>query len=329
MKTLKENTECPICKAEAKLVGEMVSKTFRGEKYNVYEQRYVCQSCEFEYTNSQIDTLNVEQIYNLYRSEHKIPFPQEIENLREKYQLSQNKMSEFLGLGVNMYRKYEMGEMPSKSNGMMIRDLFDNGAFESHFTKNQHLLSEKEIRKIKTILFEEYIGIGNYENGINKYSGFQEYSISKAGNLLIFFLNEFKHSYKTKLNKLFFYSDFFHFKNHGSSITGLEYAAISYGPVPNNYTKTYGELEFNGYISIVDEDFGDFTTDKFIPKKSFDDSIFNETELETLNHIKTKFKNSSREEIVNLSHEEEGWKKNKKNKSLISYTDFAFILKGV
>ena len=79
----------------------------------------------------------------------KQPFPEEIKALREKYELSQNKMSELLGLGINMYRKYEIGEMPSKSNALLIKDLMDSESFEKHTLSFKHLLKDKEIRKIK------------------------------------------------------------------------------------------------------------------------------------------------------------------------------------
>ena len=40
---------------------------------------------------------------------------------------------------------------------------------------------------------------------------------------------------KTKLLKEMFYTDFLYYKETCNSITGLEYAKLPYGPVPDQY----------------------------------------------------------------------------------------------
>ena len=61
------------------------------------------------------------QVYNQYRDKFNIPFPDEIMLIREKYGLSAIKMSEILGFGINSYRQYEAGEMPSVANAKLIQ----------------------------------------------------------------------------------------------------------------------------------------------------------------------------------------------------------------
>ena len=41
--------------------------------------------------------------------------------------------------------------------------------------------------------------------------------------------------YKTKLNKLLFYSDFINYYLNGTSISGAKYVHLPYGPVPDSY----------------------------------------------------------------------------------------------
>ena len=47
----------------------------------------------------------------------KLPFTEEIRQIRNKYGLPATTMSEILGFGVNQYRLYETGEIPSETNG--------------------------------------------------------------------------------------------------------------------------------------------------------------------------------------------------------------------
>lgn len=330
MKT-KQNKKlyCPICDSNATLLIEKTSKSFRGSNYEIMEHRFICDSCQFEFTDSRIDKLNVEQVYNLYRVENKVPFPEEIKALREKYELSQNKMSELLGLGINMYRKYEIGEMPSKSNALLIKDLMDSESFEKHTLSFKHLLKDKEIRKIKEISYDNYFRTEKEEEIINEFTGFQKKSLKKASNVLAFFIENFQYSYKTKLNKLFFYVDFLNFKNHGKSITGLTYEAIPYGPVPRNYTLLYGELEKLGYIKIDLESINSDFVEKFESTIKFDSKEFNEDEVQTLKAVLNKFQKTKRDEIVKISHEETAWINHHENRELISYKEHAFRLKAI
>jgi len=56
--------------------------------------------------------------------------------------------------------------------------------------------------------------------------------------------------------------------------------------------------------------------------------LFTENELETLNRVATVFKETSTNDIIELSHMEEAWKRNAKVKSVISY-EYAFELNQI
>ncbi len=69
------------------------------------------------------------QVFNQYRDKFNIPFPDEIRRIRKKYGLSAKRMSEILGFGVNSYRNYEAGEMPSIANAKLIQMVDDPSYF--------------------------------------------------------------------------------------------------------------------------------------------------------------------------------------------------------
>ncbi len=73
-----------------------------------------------------------------YFTDNKILISDEIKKIRGYYGLSATKESQILGFGVNMYGKYESGEMPNVSNGRMIKIcegpyIFQRYFFEDYF----------------------------------------------------------------------------------------------------------------------------------------------------------------------------------------------------
>ena len=46
----------------------------------------------------------------------------------------------------------------------------------------------------------------------------------------------------TKMNKLLFYADFIHYKNHGYGINSITYKALPFGPVPEHWGTLYSSL---------------------------------------------------------------------------------------
>jgi uncharacterized phage-associated protein len=128
--------------------------------------------------------------------------------------------------------------------------------------------------------------------------------------------------YKTVMNKLLFYTDFLHFRQTGRSVTGLRYAAIDFGPVPDHYGSLYEMLTEEGVVNIegIMTDFGFIERIIAGNNRKFEASVFCDSELEVLQLVLDRFKTLSTKEIVELSHQEEAWIKNNEAKSLISYT---------
>ena len=111
---------------DAVLIQELDKLSYRGEEYSYISNYYKCPISGETFTTTELDVMNMEQIYCQYRSAHGIPYTEDIVRLRYLCNLSAAKMSELLGLGVNQYRLYEAGEIPNVAIGKMISLLFDN-----------------------------------------------------------------------------------------------------------------------------------------------------------------------------------------------------------
>jgi hypothetical protein len=159
------------------------------------------------------------------------------------------------------------------------------------------------------------------------YSGYRNPSFEKLTEMIVYFSEQLQ-PFKTKMNKLLFFADFLMFKQSCFSISGVRYQAIDMGPVPVNFQSIFEYLANKDEIDIFNIQFPqNFTGEQFKARKDrlFNPKLFTESEMKVLNTISTKFKTTSTNDIIKLSHLEEAWKKNEKNKSLISY-EHAFDL---
>jgi DNA-binding transcriptional regulator YiaG/uncharacterized phage-associated protein len=285
-----------------------------------------------------LDEVNMNQVYNQYRDKFNIPFPDEIIRIREKYGLSAAKMSEILGFGVNSYRQYEAGEMPSTANAKLIQMVNDPKKFidvvelcgtldeklKAKYIQKAQILVEERKRNVFDLNVKEYL-LGNHLADI--YSGYRNPDFEKFTEMVVYFSEKIQ-PFKTKMNKLLFYADFLMFKQSCFSISGVRYKAIDMGPVPHNFQSIFEFLANEEEIDIHTTEFPQgYTGEQFKARKDrpFNAGIFSETELDVLQRVSTVFKSTSTHDIIKLSHQEEAWKKNVKDKSIISY-EYAFDL---
>ncbi|MDP2176244.1 MAG: DUF4065 domain-containing protein [Bacteroidota bacterium] len=331
----------PITGKAMILTKERRSMDFRKERFEIVFHFFKCEDSEEQFTTTKIDEVNMNQVYNQYRDKFNIPFPDEIIRIRKKYGLSATKMSEILGFGINSYRQYEAGEMPSIANAKLIQmiddpkkfiDMIDLCSTLDEKTKIKHnqkaqLLVEERKRNKFNLNFKEYL-LGNHLADI--YSGYRNPSFEKFTEMVVYFSEKTK-PFKTKMNKLLFYADFLMFKQTCFSISGKRYVAIDKGPVPDKYASIYEYLANENIIDIQYSEFnGGYTGEQFYARKdrSFNFNLFTNEELSVLEKVASVFKTTSTSDIIELSHLEEAWKKNEIDKSVISY-EYAFELNQI
>ncbi|MEJ7677719.1 MAG: Panacea domain-containing protein [Segetibacter sp.] len=240
-------------------------------------------------------------------------------------------MSEVLGLGANIYRNYEAGEMPSVATGRLIRMSEDAKEFEKLVQLSKNVFEPGEFEKLQRKLQQsmhgweavnEYLESWLFGSKLpDIYNGYRVPNLKKIGNMVKYFSQENK-PFTTALNKLMFYADFSHFKNYGYSISGVRYKAIQKGPVPANYGGIYNQLVNEGYVRVEERDFKDFVGEQFFSNGNIDlneIAVFTETEIDILTKVANRFKNLNTKQIVRSSHDELAWQQNAEEFDLISY----------
>jgi len=322
----------------ANLLKEGRELTYRKDPFQIIAHFYKCEKCGEEFTTTEADAISLVQAHNQYREKYNIPFPEEIAAIRDKYELPAAKMSEVLGLGANGYGNYEKGEMPVPALAKLIataakpvvflgflmdaKEHFSINAFEKAREKVEFLIDQEK----EADLFYSWL---NIYNEANNFTGYKKPSKKKVSGLIASYIQKGKPEFndKLKLNKLLFYTDFFHYKNYGTSISGLSYRAIQYGPVPANYDSIYAYLE---YEQIIRPEWirlsNGSAREVFKTENDFEAGLFSLQELETIDTIVQRFQETSTWDIVDLSHNEKAWKELESTKQLIGYQDYAFGL---
>ena len=157
-----QNLISPITGGKASLHWEWRDIEFRKESFHVMVPYYVCEDTQEQFTTTESDGVWMAQLRNQYCSKYGIPYTDEIIAVREKYGLSALKMSQILGFGENQWRKYEQEEIPSLSNGKMIRSIMNPKVFLDLVESSRGILTEKEYNKITERVKEVISSSDNY-----------------------------------------------------------------------------------------------------------------------------------------------------------------------
>ncbi|KAA9341145.1 type II TA system antitoxin MqsA family protein [Larkinella humicola] len=328
--------------------GEVIKKstiqtlTYRSQTFQIHAHYYECVDTSETFTTEDLDALNLLQLHNQYRERNHILFPEQIKALRERYGVSQRTMSTLLGFGINQYRSYEEGEIPSLSNAKLMNLIRDARNFRELVLDRKDELKERELADLLRRVDEQLImqndpvhpvlsTIWNSLNVPNQYTGYRIPNFDKFAQMVLFFFDQMPHLYTVRLNKLLFFADFGHYKRTGFSISGARYCAIPKGPVPDEYRILNDLLVQQGYLEQIYAERGDEVFEAFQPHQSrqVERNIFSHSELEVLNLTVKTFKYVKTAEIIERSHEELGWIDNVESKSSISYQQYGFVLKSL
>ena len=324
----------PFTGGNVTLCHELSELTFRKEKFQYVHLSYECDDTKERYTTTELDEVNVGQVYNQYRAKYGIPFPDEIRGIRVQYGLSASKMSQILGFGDNQYRVYENGDMPSEANGKILMSIMEAHVFDSFVKNARNQFDEEEYEKIICKIREKQPDMDsefakNYIfNGIrrNIYNGYATQSVGKLKNILLFYIERFNGVFFTMMNKLLFYTDFYHYKMYGKGMSGLAYKAIAHGPVPVRWDRIYS------FYNDICQDIVHFGSGvdgtKLTSNLSPDMGEFSEKEVLVMENVYQRFKSNNATQISETSHNEEAWLAYVDTGQMISFNT-AFELKAL
>lgn len=298
----------------------------KGKEINFIAPRRFCKNCDNLVYDAELDNQASEIAISLYNKKYGIS-KEEIINLRKRYNLSQDLFSKVIGCAKKTLISYEKGKsIPNDSYLIIIKSLVSKpDTILTLIEANKEQFTNKEFAKIhsKLVLLlpnnAKNLVLANDEL-LNEYNGYTKFSKEKIYNIILFLAD--KTILKTKLLKEMFYVDFLCYKNTCKSMTGLEYSKLPFGPVPDQFESILTQSANDKIISYDVVYNNDYECHNISGKKTFDNTLFTNEELEILTKVKIKFSKLGSKDIVDYSHQEKAFTETKFYKK-ISY-DYAF-----
>lgn len=149
----------------------------------------------------------------------------------------------------------------------------------------------------------------------------------KLIQVIVFFAKNTRFLGKIKLFKLLYLLDFEHFRLTGRNVTGLDYHAWKFGPVPVALNEEWDELEpdLDAAISIEPKKVIDHVRETVSPKSDFDGRHFTKRELRLMTETAAKYRDVSAPKMIDVTHAENGawakvWKDGDGQNKRIAYT---------
>ncbi|MDD2609363.1 MAG: Panacea domain-containing protein [Giesbergeria sp.] len=133
-------------------------------------------------------------------------------------------------------------------------------------------------------------------------------------NAVLFFAKNVKYCDKIKLFKLLYLLDFEHFRQTGKCVTGYDYQAWKFGPVPVDLMEEWEQLEpdLAQVVCILPEQIVDYVrhTVKAKDGVEFDDSEFTPRQLRIMTELVDKYSDTLSAEMIDVTHAQNGaWDK--------------------
>ncbi len=308
---------CPNCEQETNIETIKQRETFdvRGEPVEVDVEFQRCSACGDEFENTRgVDALAL--AYNKFRQCHNMLQPEDIKHWRSNYGLTQKEANDLLGWGGATLSRYENGALQAEAHENLLRLAMEPHNLLQLIEKTPKALNDKKrIRLIDELKAEEKEAktfpflldeiFGGYDP--DEFSGYQTLSLEKVFNAILFFCRGGEGQFKTKLNKLLFYSDFKHFKDYTVSITGVNYIHLPHGPIPDNYDFYYADLLGEKKLAPKEVIIGDYVGETYVALVEPDISVFSDSEIKILSEVKEIFKDYSATKIRSFSHNEKAY----------------------
>lgn len=315
--------KCDICACTDTYVKDHNhSYCIKGKEINFIAPRRFCKNCNNLVYDEKLDNEVSKKAIEIYNKNFGIPKEKIIE-LRNNYNLSQELFAKIIGCAKKTLISYEKGTaLPNDNYTIILNSLIAKPELVKDLIEsNKTQFTEKEYNKIenKISLFlgnnsKQLFGSGEFIP--TEYNGYTSLNKEKIINMILCLSDN--GVLKTKLLKEMFYADFLNYKNTGASITGLEYAKITLGPVPDDYEKIINECTENKLITYNTEYKNDYECHIIKRIAKINKNIFTEEELQVIKKVKSFFDKYTSKEIVNFSHQEKAFTETKFSKK-ISY----------
>lgn len=307
------NIACPFCGESGKTtrIYKDENVEVRGVEISVTKVSRECSACSVQYESTK-DHDWKKEAFDKYRAVQGIPSSENIREWRREYDLTQADVSSLLGWGEATIGRYEKGSLPTEAQcKQLVSIMTEEGLFSAleekpesiDYYKRLHLIDRMRPNAVRAKYKKIIQDIYSTSNEI--FNGGRDFAFDKAAGL-VSLLCEHRETV-TKFNKLMFYADFLAKRELGHSITGIQYARIKFGPVPENYGTLYDCMKEINVIDIDEVTIFIHPAQVISPVElKYRDNLTDE-EAGIAIKVREHFKKFNASEIADYSHLESAW----------------------
>lgn len=126
--------------------------TMRGQEFEVTAPCYQCVDSGEQFTTDEQDEIFMREQERIYRQRNNFPTAAQLKERRVYLGLSANEASRLLGFGINQFRRYEAGDLPSESNTILLQEFCDDFDLSRLLEKRLMSLPQRTIDKLQDAL---------------------------------------------------------------------------------------------------------------------------------------------------------------------------------
>lgn len=309
---------CPVCEAtrSVRTINATEQLDIRGVMIPVDVEYLKCETCgaDFDMPGASDPLVTA---FRDYRTRKGFVHPDEIRDFRKRYGLTQHELARLLGWGATTLSRYENGALQDEAHDCALHMIMKpENLCETLERQPEAVVAEKRkhitalIRSDASLASEqrEHFEIWMNARDPDDLSGYRRFCADKFFSAVLFFCRE-PGIPKTKLNKLLWYSDAVHFKEHTVSITGARYAHCPHGPAPDKFESLFAFLtDQSGELRTEVKFQRECVWEVFVSTRAPNLDVFTKSELRILASVDERFGNFTAKKISDFSHEEEGYK---------------------
>ena len=218
--------------------------------------------------------------------------------LRKRAGISQQKLSELLGVSRTTIAQIESGKRKLSVDELERLSKIYNLSMENLLSSREEpevIFAEKQQEEKKV---ESPIRINVPQRNLEKFKEVLLYILNKAGSK--------PNIGETVLYKLLYFADFDFYEKYEEQLIGATYIKNHYGPTPVEFDKIVAEM-MDKEIIRVESKYYDYPQRKYLPLRKADLSKLKANEIEVIDRVLDRLSDMNATQISNYSHDDVPW----------------------
>ncbi|MEW6455328.1 MAG: type II toxin-antitoxin system antitoxin SocA domain-containing protein [Acidobacteriota bacterium] len=221
-----------------------------------------------------------------------------IKELRERLEISQQKLAELLSVSRPSISQIENGERKVSTDELIKLSEIFNITVEAllDFKKEPEVILSDIKKKMRQ---RPQIRINVPQKNLEKFREVLLYILNKIGSK--------PNIGETVIYKLLYFIDFDFYEKYEEQLIGATYIKNQYGPTPIEFKKIVDKMIENKEITKVESSYFEYPQTKYLPLRKADLSKLKANEIEVIDDVLNRLSDMNASQISEYSHNDVPW----------------------